>query len=310
MTLSTGLKIDAYELLKPLKPFSNSSWLARDAEGRESLLRFVSFFGLSRTQPPVDTSLQMEGYQPFQSWKYIELDKIHYWMLQRPYFPQRLSDEIRPAEKASSHFLNRLASFAQIFERLEKAVPEMSFDLSSGNLLLDGDKAVVTDIGLAQYLHYADGERRFAPASYYEQERLIPLCAAYPSIYSYPFLGTGTAYKNVIQRTDSQFAIASLYVWLKTRFLLFEDPQNPYPGHYLGTESNRIVFGSPEFMAILQWHSSIITRIRVYEESGQIELSMINESAEREIVLKALSRERSQAYSSASAFVEALQSLL
>jgi hypothetical protein len=303
MSLSTGQIIEDYELLKPLNERSLTSWLAHNASGRQSVLRFLSYLGMSRNKAPVDTNLQIEGYLPFQSMTYLQLGKIHYWMLQRPYFSKRLSDEIAPNPSPSRHLLHHLGAFAEIFDRLEAAVPDMSFDLSSGNLLLDDDKPLVVDIGLAPYTHYSDGEMRFPVSSYIEQERQVPLTAAYPSIYSYPFLGTGTAYSNTIQRTDAQFAIAAFYVWLKTRFLIFEDPQNPYPT----PAQLPLPIQSPVFMTILQWMQTIWKRVRAYEERGHLDLLMITEPKERAILLKALHRDRTQAYASAVAFIEALQ---
>ncbi|HRF93951.1 MAG TPA: hypothetical protein PLZ51_02090 [Aggregatilineales bacterium] len=305
--LQQGMIFGDYELISPLKKAYSimPTWMAKKTDNSRFVLRFLS--SMSMTSAP-KTSLEpiqalppIEGLIRWSEWQMVNLtDKIKALMIVRPYFSGRLIDHFPPDPHHPPHpsLLEMMSHVAKLFDTLEMHYPELNFELSPGNLLLDGDKPVLVDCGLAQYAHYHDMDMRSPFSTYIDPERSMPLSATYPSMWKL-WAGTKSDYHLKIKRTDAQFALGALYVYLRTRFLLFEDP-NVTPPDFMATASKE------SFAPKILWYLELSNTVQAYEEQGIIHLDMILEEREKNILKRALARDRSMAFSSCEAFIEAL----
>lgn len=285
-SLKPETPIARYQLIEPLNPYPRlmPTWKARHETGRVDVLRFITGYGAgnapARDIEPIMALPPIPGFIPWGGWEWITLGQNQVLMVHRPFLPARLMD-VFPVEPA---LLNALAV---TFDTLQAHYPTLDFDLSPGNLLMDGDQPVLVDCGLAHHVINADLNNRDPFSRHIEPERRVPLSASYPSMWRI-FAATASPYHTKVQRTTAQYAFAALYLYLRTRRLVFETSLFP-----------------DDFLARLQWMMQIGQAVQAYEERDELHLPMLTDEQERAIVERALSR--SNPYASCAAFVEALR---
>jgi hypothetical protein len=308
--LRQGMIFDDYELISPLKKAYSimPTWMAKKHDDSRFVLRFLSSMSITSVPKtslePIQALPPIDGLIRWSEWQMVNLtDKIKALMIVRPYFSGRMIDRFLPDPHHPPHkpFLEMMSHVAKLFDTLEIHYPELNFDLSPGNLLLDGDKPVLVDCGLAQYAHYHDMDMRSPFSTYVDPERGMPLSATYPSMWQL-WMATKSPYHLKIKRTDAQFALGALYVYLRTRFLLFEDPNVESPD-FMAKASQE------SFISKIAWYLALSNDVQAYEEQGIIHLNMISDEREKNILKQTLARDRSIAFSSCEAFIEALQAV-
>ncbi|MDX2076658.1 MAG: hypothetical protein SFZ02_09530 [bacterium] len=309
--LQQGMIFSDYELISPLKKTYSimPTWIAKKRDDSRFVLRFLSSMSMTSapesTLEPIQALPLIEGLVRWSEWQMVNLtDKIKALMIVRPYFSGRMIDRFPPDPHHPPHqsLLDMMSHVAKLFDTLEMHYPELNFDLSPGNLLLDGDKPVLVDYGLAEYAYYNDMDMRNPFSTHVEPERGIPLSASYPSMWKF-WAATKSDYHLKIQRTDAQFALGALYVYLRTQLLLFEDP-NVTPPDFMAKPSPEV------FISKIPWYNSISNAIQAYEEQGIIHLNMILDEREKNIIKRALARDRSMAFLSCEAFMSELQGMI
>jgi hypothetical protein len=306
--LLQGMIFGEYELIAPLKklPSIMPTWTAKKHdEDVLYVLRFLSSMSMASvpktTLEPFQALPPITGLIRWSGWQMVNLtDKIKALMIIRPYFSGRLidrflSDAQHPPPNA---LLVMVMQVAKLFDSIETHYPDLNFDLSPGNLLLDGDMPVLVDCGLAQYAHYHDMDVRSPISSHVEPERGVSLSANYPSMWQI-WAATKSAYHLKIKRTDAQYALGALYVYLRTRFLLFEDPFAPFPS---ATDMPQREI----FMEKIKWYLAVANRVQSYEETGQLDLPMIHDEQEKAIVMRAMARDADARFVNCETFAEAL----
>ncbi len=151
--LRQGMILGDYELTSPLKktPSIMPTWMAKKHdEDILYVLRFLS--SKNRVSAPKNALKLLQALPPiaglirWSGWQMVNLtDKIKALMIIRPYFSERVIDRFPPDPHYLPHqsLLEMMSHVAKIFDTLEMHYPELNFDLSPGNLLLDGDKPVL-----------------------------------------------------------------------------------------------------------------------------------------------------------------------
>jgi hypothetical protein len=303
MEFATGDVLDGDQLIAHLNARQNNpyiqTWQARAADGKEIVLKLCRYPAYAY-KSAVDFNSRVEphfilpavpGIAPFLDSKMVEWKDSLVLKTRRQYYSTRLID-LFPADAdhpPSRSLLNSFALLADILDTLEKEVPRLSFDLSPGDLLMDGDRLVITDLGMSRLMLSLEPDYRLVPAGILarrEPEGGVPLVAAYPSLE----LG----WRGV--RTHAQYAVAALYLYFRSRFLVFEDGSEPFPEEQRG-------------LPLMMWMSKLFDRIKLYDKSGQIALWMLADEHERALVSRALANNPAERYASGAAFVAALRDL-
>lgn len=306
--LKQGMIFGDYELISPLKKtFSNMpTWMVKKADNTHYVARFLSSMSMAnipkRTLEPLQALPPIDGFIRSIEWQFVQLtDKITVLMIIRPYFPERLIDRFLPnTPHPTDDLLTIFYHLAKTFDMLETHYPSLNFDLSPGNLLMDGDKPILVDCGLAKYTHDYDMDMRIPISTYVEPERGVPLSACYPSMWQI-WAATKSAYHHKIKRTDAQYALGALYVYIRTRFLIFENPAMLYPND---DTSSQLSFPNK-----IAWYLELEKIIRAYEEQGILDLPMIINEHEKQILQRALNRNSHERYVNCVTFVEALTTI-
>jgi hypothetical protein len=308
--LKPGMMIGNNELLERLSLPTKliSAWKARGSDGKEYVLRFLSSYGMANVPKkdlePIKALPPIHGFVPWLDWDMVHLDaKVIALVIRRPYYPQSLAERFPPdaAHPPSKALLDMFHQLAQTFETLQTYLPNFDFDLSPGNLLLNGDVPLLVDCGLTVHALNMDMDNRMPISHYVEHERGVPMSASYPSQWRL-WASTKSAYKDKVHRTDPQYALGALYIYLRTRFLVFEDPADP--DQWTGNLSRREIL-----LTMFGWYMKLSTVVQAYEEKGTLNLPMLVDEQERSLVARALARDETARYPSCTAFVEALQTL-
>lgn len=309
--LQPGLIVEGDELIAPLNPYHRfmPTWKARGANG-DVVLRFLSGYTLARVPEkdiePLMNLPPIPGFIPWTGWALTRLGKHSVILIRRPYFPARLIDRFPadPANPPSAALLESVRSLATTFDTLQQHHPSLNFDLSPGNLLLDGDTPLLVDCGLAHHVHFADMDARAPVSRHVEPERGAPLSAAYPSMWML-WAATRSPYEQKIERTDAQYALAALYVYLRTGILVFEDPADLWVNDGAGADATP----HERLLVAIRRMNALHDSIQAYEEHGTLLLPMLSNQRERAVVSRALSRDDADRYPSCVAFVETLRRL-
>jgi hypothetical protein len=308
--LEVGMKIGNNELLERLNnpPKRIYAWKARGSDGKDYVLRFLSSISMT-TVPKTDLEPMkalppIEGFVTWLDWEMVPLGtRVKALMMRRPYYPERLMDRF-PADAAnppSKALLDIFSQLARTFDTLEKHMPELEFTISPGNLLLDGDMPILVDWGLGRQAWFIDADARAPFSSYVEPERGVPLSANYPSMWQI-WYSTKSEYKYTVKRTAAQYALGALYIYLRTRLLVFEGLHNPCPLMEALPVQER-------FWAMGNWYTKLTNEVQAYEEKGTLNLMMLPDERERVVVERALARDESARYASCAAFVDALEGI-
>lgn len=299
------------ELIAPLRLFPHifQTWKARGKDGQAVVLRLISYYGMDKNLPervlePIMALPVISGFVPWLNWNWQLIDDHKELIVRRPFYPERLIDRFSSDadHPPSPDLLTIFTQLAHTFDMLEAHYPDLDLDLSPGNLLVDGDQPVLVDCGLSWCIHGNDMDNRNPFSSHVDPERRVPLSASYPSMWQI-FAATKSAHNFKIKRTDAQYALGALYIYLRTRFLVFEDPANPFP---VAAEN-----AAPKdtFMPRIQWYMTLHDTIQAYEEHGTLKLAMLTNPAEHAVLSRALARDPASRYPSCAAFVEALKPL-
>ncbi len=317
--LSPGEVIGSYTLLNQLNDLQYiPSWRVRGADGQSYVLRILPgvythdkhdkqwMTGYDGTPRAFETRAELEqhfiqqpgkyveqlmalpeipGLAPLLGYEIIEYDDTISFAIKRRYYPERLTDRF-PANAANppeKSLLEMFASLATTLDSLHQHLPKLDFDLAPGDLLLNGYSPIIADYGLSQYNNYMDFNNRMW-SSRVEHEGKRSLVGLY-------------ANKENFMQTEPQFALAALYVYIRSRFMIFEDTVTLYP-----TEK--------DILKRMNWVTTIFENHKIYRNTGRLPLGMLTNDREREIIAKALAREPGEAYESCAAFVRALGGIL
>jgi hypothetical protein len=304
--------LNAYQATGSMLP----TWKARGADGQDYVLRMElllhghgeywhtasipyesKLYGIGHLRQSKSHSIDpllalppIEGVAPLLGCTIEEpTDDLAALVIRRRYYPERLTERFPPdaAQPPSGALLDAFGTIAHGLDALQAHLPELDFDLAPGDLLMDGDSPVIADYGLSMFVKYIDFNHRM-PSSRIESERKAPLLAMYPSL------------NDLIEVTHAQFATAALYIYVRSRSLIFEDQADPF------TESAL----QSEVMARMQRLSKVFVAIKRYEKRGDLSLWMLPDERERTIVARALARDPAERYGTCVAFVEALRALL
>lgn len=314
LTLQTGIQIGRYVLLRLLSSWAYiQSWRARGDDGQDYVLRifhstynqqgdgkwYCGFDGMPHTFQAADDLRQYlvrypaddvrtlmalprhSNLAPLLNYELLNWKDAILGIVSRRFYPERLTDRF-PAN--SEHpplrsLLEIFFSLAQALDFLQDHMPNLNFDLAPGDLLLDGDTPVIADYALSKYNNSMDSNNRMW-SSRVEHENRRSLVSNY----------SGTT------KTEALYALATLYVYLRSRKMIFEDPTAPFP-----TNDDK--------MQRFVWLDGVFKNARKYEETGVLSLPMLSDVDERAVVSKALMLKRSDRYPSCRSFVEALRVL-
>jgi hypothetical protein len=316
--LHAGVQIGSYELLNQLSELQYiQSWQARRNDGQDYVLRIFpcpkspslreekwasGFDGVPHTFSAKDDVYRfltknpgeyigqllalpsIPGIAPLLRYEILDCENDVLGVVSRRFYPERLTDRF-PADAdhpPSQKLLDILTLLAPALDTLEAQMPKLDFDLAPGDLLLDGEIPVIADYGLSRYNQYMDFNNRMW-SSRVEHEGKRSLVGNYP--------GEGR-----FRRTEAQFALAALYVYLRSRGMIFEDPATVYPKH-------------DDKMLRFAWVGAVFKNIKQYEETGTLPLLILPDIKERDVVAKALAINEVHRYHSCQAFVEALRML-
>lgn len=184
------------------------TWMAKKADNTPYVARFLSSMSSianipKQTLEPIQAIPPIDGFIRWIEWQFVQLtDKITVLMIIRPYFQERLIDRFLPnTPHPTDELLTHFYHLAKTFDTLETYHPSLNFDLSPGNILIQGDTPVLVDCGLAQYIHYYDMDMRTPISSHVEPERGVPLSACYPSMWQI-WAATPSAHHHIITRLN------------------------------------------------------------------------------------------------------------
>lgn len=215
---------------------------------------------------------------------YEPTDTLSALVICRRYYPQRLTERFPPDadHPPTPALLDAFAVIAQALDTLSAHLPELDFDLSPGDLLMDGDSPVIVDYGLSLFYKLVAFNQRM-PFSRIERDRKVPLVASYPNE------------DDLIGKTDAQYATAALYVYVRSRYMIFEDQADP--------------FMEDDFLPTMMRLKHIYDAVKQYQENGSLNLWMLPDEREKAVVARALAQDAASRYASSVAFVEALRTL-